>query len=74
MAAKTGKIAPITLSELELRRAQLNEKAARLRERQAATVSTSPSCLALAREIRATQTRADDYGRILEALRLAELA
>jgi hypothetical protein len=74
MAAKTRKLEPITIAELELRRAQLTEKAARLRERQAATVSTSPACLALGREVRAVQQRAEDYGRILEALRLAELA
>jgi len=59
----------VTLAEIDLRRAQLTEWAERLRERQAATTSTSGAACTLAREVRRVQRRADDYAAILRLLR-----
>jgi len=58
----------LTVAELELRRAQLTERAEKLRARQRATVPTTPTASALARDIRETQGRADDYAALLAML------
>jgi thioredoxin-like negative regulator of GroEL len=58
----------VTAAELRLKAAQFGEKAAQLRERQAAAPSTTPAALALAREVRACQQRAEDYELILAVL------
>ena len=59
----------VTLAEIDLRRAQLTERAERLRERQAAIAFTSSAARTLAREVRHVQRRADDYAAILRLLK-----
>ena len=63
------KVNAVTLAEIDLRRAQLTERAERLRGRQAAITSASGAACALAREVRCVQRRADDYAAILRLLR-----
>lgn len=55
----------LTLAELKLAHAQLNERAERLRQRWM-TLPPTPKAVALGKEIKLLQERADDYGRLLE--------
>lgn len=55
----------LTLKELRLRQAQLDERAERLRQEWRACGATSPRALALGKEVGALQKRADDYRDIL---------
>lgn len=55
----------LTLRELELQYATLNHRAERLRQ-QWLTLPVSSKSLALGKEIKALQARADDYGLLLE--------
>lgn len=56
---------PLTLREMDLRRAQLAERAERLRQEWRNAPSTGPRALALGKEVRALQERADDYSALL---------
>ena len=55
----------LTLRELDLRRAQLAERAERLRQEWRAAPSTGPRALTLGKEVRALQERADDLTALL---------
>jgi hypothetical protein len=66
-------LSPKTLSELRLKHAQLTDKAETLRAAQRGCVATSPRFLALGRQIRDVQQRADDYAAILQAIETKEL-
>jgi hypothetical protein len=57
-----------TVTELRLRHAQLTDTAQRLRDRSLVVDPTRPASAALSREVRQTQLRADDYGRLLRIL------
>jgi hypothetical protein len=70
---KDTALTPKTLSELRLKHAQLADRAETLRQQQRATVVTSPRFLALGRQIRDVQARADDYAAILAAIETKEL-
>jgi hypothetical protein len=59
----------LTLREIDLRRAQLAERAERLRQEWRSAPATSPRALALGKETKALQERADDYASLL---RMAE--
>lgn len=59
---------PLTKAELQLKHAQLNHEAEKLREQQRHTSAASPRALPLAKQIKLLQERADDYGRLLEAV------
>lgn len=56
---------PLTLRELQLRHAQLAERAERLRQEWRGTTSTSPRALALGKEVKALQERTEDYAAIV---------
>lgn len=56
---------PLTLSELELRRAQLSERAERLRQEWRRKNMASATSLELGKEVRALQERADDLTALL---------
>jgi hypothetical protein len=56
----------LTVRELELRRAQLAERAERLRQEWRNIPSASARALQLGKEVKALQERADDYGRVME--------
>ena len=58
----------LTLAELRLHHADLTWKAEKLREQQRAVALTSPRALTLGRQVKAMQSRADDYAKILEGL------
>lgn len=58
---------PLTLRELELRRAQLAERAERLRQEHL-TLPYNQRALSLGKEAKALQVRADDYEQILKSL------
>lgn len=58
----------LTLRELELRRAQLAERAERLRQEWRALSAASVKSLELGKEVKALQERADDYQKILKTL------
>lgn len=60
---------PLTIAELELRRAQLAERAERLRAQWRATPSVSPRALAMGKAVTALQERADEYAAILRVAR-----
>jgi hypothetical protein len=53
----------LTLSELRLRHAQLNERAERLRQQWRGTSSTSPRALALGKQVAALQGQVGDHPR-----------
>lgn len=61
-------MSPRTVTELRLRHAQLTDTAQRLRDRSLVVDPTRPASAALSREVRQTQSRADDYGRLLRIL------
>jgi hypothetical protein len=56
---------PLTLSELRLRHAQLDERAERLRQQWRGTSSTSPRALALGKQVMALQGQIADYAAII---------
>jgi hypothetical protein len=56
---------PLTIAELRLRQAQLAERAERLRQDWRCAGATTPRAAALGKEVRALQTRADDYASVL---------
>jgi uncharacterized protein YlxW (UPF0749 family) len=56
---------PLTLRELELRRAQLAERAEKRRQEWRSTSSVSPRALSLGKEVKALQERADDLAALL---------
>lgn len=56
---------PLTLRELELRRAQLSERAERLRQEWRTVPVISPRAVPLGKEVRALQERADDLTALL---------
>lgn len=56
----------LTLAELTLKRAQLHEKAAKLRFEQQHTAATSSRASHLAKAVRLTQARVEDYNKILD--------
>lgn len=58
---------PITLREIEFKAAELELKTEKLRAQQNARVQTTWGASALAREIRHTASRAEDW-RIIETL------
>lgn len=64
---------PMTVQELRLKQAQLAHKAESLRQQQRAALPTSPRFLALGRQVRDVQGRADDYAAILELVETKEL-
>jgi hypothetical protein len=55
----------LTLRELELRRAQLAERAERLRQEWRTAPSAGPRALSLGKEVRSLQERADDLTALL---------
>lgn len=55
----------LTLRELQLRHAQLEERAERLRQEWRQCGATSPRVLTLGKETKALQQRADDYAALL---------
>lgn len=55
----------LTLAELRLRHAQLEERAERVRQEWRGTTSTSTRALALGKETKALQERAADYAAII---------
>jgi hypothetical protein len=56
---------PLTLREIELRHAQLSERAERLRQEWRKTSAVSNRALELGKEVKALQARADDYAAVL---------
>ena len=58
---------PLTLAELRLRHAQLNERAERLRQNWMLLPAT-PAAIRLGKEIKLLQERADDYGQLLKGV------
>lgn len=57
----------LTLAELKRHQADLAWKAEKLRQEWRAAISTSPRALTLGRQVKAMQSRADDYARLLTA-------
>lgn len=55
---------PLTLREMELRRAQLNEKAERLRAQWRRLPATAEA-IETGKEVKALQERADDYAALV---------
>lgn len=55
----------LTLAELRLKHAQLNERAERL-EQEWRTLPVSAKSLALGKKIKVLREQASDYGRLLE--------
>ena len=56
---------PLTIREIDLRRAQLSERAERLRQEWRKTSAVSNRALELGREVKDLQARADDYAAVL---------
>lgn len=57
----------LTIAELKLKHAELNHRAERLRQNWQ-TLPATPSAIRLGKEIKLLQQRADDYGRLLDAV------
>jgi hypothetical protein len=57
----------LTIAELRLRHAQLTEKAERERQKWQ-NLPPTPGAIRLGKEIKQLQQRADDYGRLLDAV------
>lgn len=55
----------LTIREIDLRRAQLSERAERLRQEWRKTSAVSNRALELGKEVKALQARADDYAAVL---------
>lgn len=55
----------LTIREIDLRRAQLSERAERLRQEWRKTSAVSNRALELGKEVTALQARADDYAAVL---------
>lgn len=55
----------LTIREIDLRRAQLSERAERLRQEWRKTSAVSNRALELGREVKDLQARADDYAAVL---------
>lgn len=66
-------MSPMTVRELELKRAQLAHQAERLRQEQRSLPALSARASALARKVRDVQARADDYAAILASIETKEL-
>lgn len=56
---------PLTLSELRLRQATLAHRAECKREQWRTAVPTSPKALSLGKQVKALQSRADEYGSLI---------
>lgn len=57
----------LTLRELELKHAELNHRAEKLRQNWQ-TLPATPSAIRLGKEIKLLQRRADDYKALLDAV------
>jgi hypothetical protein len=64
-AAPDRPFSALTLAELKEQEARLNKRAAKLRAEQAHRVATTPSALALSRQLKDVSRRADDYAALV---------